>query len=48
MANTKVYLVSNHGNWYHLNYSNEWFVLSQIRGRVVVFRDLIHMELRHT
>ena len=34
--------------WYHSNYPKEWFILSQIRGRVVVLRDRIHRELRHT
>ena len=31
--------------WYHSNYPKEWFILSQIRGRVVVLRDRIHREL---
>ena len=32
-------------NWYHSNYPKEWFVLSQIRGRVVILRDRIHRDL---
>ena len=35
-------------NWYHSNYPKEWFVLSHIRGEVVVLMDRIHKELRHT
>ena len=34
--------------WYHSNYPNEWILLSQIRGSVVVLRDRIHKELGHT
>ena len=34
--------------WYHSNYANEWYLLSQIRGSIVVFRDRIHNELRYT
>ena len=32
-------------DWYHSNYPKEWFILSQIRGRVVVLKDRIHKEL---
>ena len=31
--------------WYHSNYHKDWFILSQIRGRVIVFTDRIHREL---
>ena len=34
--------------WYHSNYPKEWLVLSQIRGSIVVLRDRIHKEQRHT
>ena len=30
--------------WYHSNYPKEW-LLSQIKGRVIVLRDRIHKEL---
>ena len=35
-------------SWYHSNYHNEWFILFQIRGRIVVLWDRIHRELGHT
>ena len=34
--------------WYHSNYPNKWFVLFQIWGRVIAFKDQIHKELEHT
>ena len=39
-----VYLVLQFGI-NHSNYPKEWFILSQIRGQVVVLRDQIHREL---
>ena len=35
-------------SWYHSKYPKEWFVLFQIRGRVVALRYQIHGELGHT
>ena len=35
-------------SWYHSKYPKEWFVLFQIRGRVVALRDQIHGEVGHT
>ena len=32
-------------SWYHSNYHKKWFILCQIRGRVVIFRNQIHREL---
>ena len=37
-----------HVDWYHSNDLKEWFLLSQIRGSVVVLSDQIHKELGHT
>ena len=36
------------GSLISLKLPYKWFVLSQIRGRVVVLRDQIYRELRHT
>ena len=34
--------------WYHSDYPNEWILLSQIRGLVIVLTDQVHTELRNT